>query len=900
MSVSDIQNFLNTQTPNCDTNGTQKNSINSSLTDAQYAASQGWNAPPYVCLKNYMQVPQSSSIVDNFSGSTPAGAISSAQIIKNAADTYSISPKVLITTLQKESLNLIFDSWPVQNQYKNAMGYGCPDTAPCDPQYAGFYNQVNNAARQFNLYKNYPSNYRYKAYQSNTINYNPSSSCSSSSVFIQDYATAGLYNYTPYQPNQAALNNLYGTGDSCSAYGNRNFWRTYNDWFGATSNSSSRFSVIQGPNSPALYLQTSAGKYYLPSGDVMKAWGLDTLPVQQVSQSYLDSLTTGPWVSNLLKDDWNNYFVVENDTIHYVRDTSYLSLWNISTSNAVQSLGLTSALKSGSWLGRFAQDASQPSGSYWLIDNGQKHLISNNDMLYQWRYTPDQLTTVSSSFLASIPTNNGDVTPYASNGTTNYVVDSGTKLNFNNPDIANAYYGSQSPTIYSPITLSFLPQITASQFTVNSSTGQWFMLEGGKKHYIQYANLAQMWGMAANSSPTAISNSLLTNLPSGGNLSSIVQTSNPSAYWIVDGTKHYIPDSATASAWIQSGTSPQAYSTASLNLVPSGPNATTTINVSGSSYFYTMDNGTKHYLMTNNAKSAWGGSVMTTSAFFMDSVPEGQFLNYTVKDNEGNAYLLMNNVRYSINPSYYSEWGISSSTPIVEDGTIARYSLSPTELKAFISIGQNSYVMSNGNKVAINSSYDAYQPTSLSPASLPSDYFSPAPQQATYLAQASNSQDNSVWLISGGKKYLFSNFASYVSYGYLSRGQTITPLTTESLSDIPTGSTTPGLFIRTASSYGIKFINFGTSLGFPDGDTLSNILGSSPVLIVSDSVYNSFPLVGSVSRILKDDSGKIYLTENGTKRWITNSKAYDPYRSYPVTYLYGTTMSLIPDGPAIN
>jgi hypothetical protein len=51
-------------------------------------------------------------------------------------------------------------------------------------------------------------------------------------VFIENQATAGLYNYTPYTPNDAALNNMYGTGDACSSYGNRNFWRIYTDWFG--------------------------------------------------------------------------------------------------------------------------------------------------------------------------------------------------------------------------------------------------------------------------------------------------------------------------------------------------------------------------------------------------------------------------------------------------------------------------------------------------------------------------------------------------------------------------------------------------------------------------------------------------------------------------------------------
>ena len=243
MSVADIQNFLNSKVPTCDTQGTQSAADLGypNMTHAQYAAMMGWPGPPYVCLKDYMQVPQSSSIVDNFSGSTPSGAISAAQIIKNAADTYNISPKAILVTLQKESINLIFDSWPLASQYTNAMGYGCPDSAPCNPTYAGFYNQVTNAAWQFNQYRINPGSYRYLPFQANTIYYNPSdttnptpsaSVCGASSIFIQDYATAGLYNYTPYQPDQAALNNMPNTGDSCSSYGNLNFWSYWYKWFG--------------------------------------------------------------------------------------------------------------------------------------------------------------------------------------------------------------------------------------------------------------------------------------------------------------------------------------------------------------------------------------------------------------------------------------------------------------------------------------------------------------------------------------------------------------------------------------------------------------------------------------------------------------------------------------------
>ncbi len=235
MSVDAIQGFLNSRVVSCDINGTQSAADLGypNMTHAQYAATQGWPGPPYVCLKDYYQVPDSTQVVSNFQGSIPTGALSAAQIIKNAADTYHVSPKAILATLQKESLNLIYDNWPMLSQYKNAMGYGCPDTAPCDAKYEGFYNQISNAAYQFNLYRAYPNNYRYKPFQTNSIYYNPNTSCGASDVNIQNFATAGLYNYTPYQPNQAALNNLYGSGDACSAYGNRNFWRIFNDWFGS-------------------------------------------------------------------------------------------------------------------------------------------------------------------------------------------------------------------------------------------------------------------------------------------------------------------------------------------------------------------------------------------------------------------------------------------------------------------------------------------------------------------------------------------------------------------------------------------------------------------------------------------------------------------------------------------
>ena len=234
MSVTDIQNFLNSRLPNCDTNHARSSNPNDP-------------GPPYTCLKNYQQNIPGKSADAYCPGAVSGGVKSAAQIIKDVAAACSINPKIILITLQKEQ-SLITDTWPWPMQYTKATGMGCPDSSlpvdvdanqnGCYDEYEGFFNQIWYGARQFQRYAKLPNSYSYKRGQSNYIQYNPNAGCGGSNVFIQNQATAGLYNYTPYQPNQAALNNLYGTGDGCSAYGNRNFWRLYNDWFGASTSNS--------------------------------------------------------------------------------------------------------------------------------------------------------------------------------------------------------------------------------------------------------------------------------------------------------------------------------------------------------------------------------------------------------------------------------------------------------------------------------------------------------------------------------------------------------------------------------------------------------------------------------------------------------------------------------------
>jgi hypothetical protein len=237
MSTSLIQEFLNSKVPVCDTNGTKPYG---GTTRAAYSASRGYPSP-YTCLKDYTQnIPSvTNGGSDLCKNSITGGTKSAAQIIKDVSVACGINPQVLLVMLQKE-MSLITDDWPWTSQYDKAMGYACPDSGPnnsanCDSAFFGFFNQVYNAAKAFRRYEANPNSYNYRAGRNNFILYNPNTACGGTNVFIQNQATASLYIYTPYQPNASALNNLYGTGDSCGAYGNRNFWRLFNDWFGPTT-----------------------------------------------------------------------------------------------------------------------------------------------------------------------------------------------------------------------------------------------------------------------------------------------------------------------------------------------------------------------------------------------------------------------------------------------------------------------------------------------------------------------------------------------------------------------------------------------------------------------------------------------------------------------------------------
>lgn len=268
----------------------------------------------YPCLRDYRQNTPSMAGDRYCSPMQAVANDSAAGMIARIGQACSISQKAMLVLLEKEQ-GIVTASSPGSWAYNAATGFSCPDTAPCDPSVGGFFYQVYYAARQFQVYKAQPYYFNHIPFQTNGVRYSPNASCGSGSVYIENYATAGLYNYTPYQPNSAALNNLYGTGDGCSAYGNRNFWRMYTDWFGDPRGASDAY-LMRADGDAKVFLIGDGVKYHVPDPSFLDAYS-SLGSIRVVSQATLNAYRDGGELSRVARGDDGGLWLVDQGQRHH-------------------------------------------------------------------------------------------------------------------------------------------------------------------------------------------------------------------------------------------------------------------------------------------------------------------------------------------------------------------------------------------------------------------------------------------------------------------------------------------------------------------------------------------------------------------------------------------------------
>ena len=324
MSVADIQRFLNGKVAVCRADPTRPG-----------------------CLKDYRLSTPAVTGTAGRCASLPAKTnVSAAEVIYDVSIACGISPKVLLVKLQKEQ-GLVTSTNPSARAYEFALGMDCPDTpAGCSAASAGFFWQLYKGAGQLQWYSNPAGSFTWlrpgatisRPYQAN----NPG--CGSQSFVLENKATAALYYYTPYVPNQTALGNLYGVGDVCSAYGNRNFFRDYTDWFGSPIGGS---FLLKG-DAADVFMIVNETKFRIPTPALLTS--LAPLgPVGTVPNAHLDRYTTVSDMSALARNAVDgSYFFIHNSQRLPFANCDEVAAWGLNCASAVTMTGSqVSALVAG-------------------------------------------------------------------------------------------------------------------------------------------------------------------------------------------------------------------------------------------------------------------------------------------------------------------------------------------------------------------------------------------------------------------------------------------------------------------------------------------------------------------------------------------------------------------------
>ncbi len=356
----------------------------------------------FTCLRHMKtDIPAMPAVDGRCDAIEPATNQSVAQMLVIVGRACSINPRVLLVTLQKEQglVTSTYPIWPdpknpgqphpdkpIDYRYRIAMGYSCTDSGPCTT--FGFFFQVYKAASQFHWYGNPGGSFTYlKVGKNISISYQANKpSCGTRTFLLKSQATAALYYYTPYTPNKAALDNLYGTGDSCSAYGNRNFWRFYWDWFGSPvgggfllrSATSGVYLIVDDPAT------NKYEKHLLPTPELQAAFA-PLGPIGVVSQEYLDSFPTDSDMNPLVKSSAGNYFFIDAGRRYQVPNCAIAEQLGLDCAKAVQLTAnqFTALPASGTMSVLVAEDPKNPTGPRYLIQNGVKQEILDDASVLQ-------------------------------------------------------------------------------------------------------------------------------------------------------------------------------------------------------------------------------------------------------------------------------------------------------------------------------------------------------------------------------------------------------------------------------------------------------------------------------------------------------------------------------------
>lgn len=305
------------------------------------------------------------------------------QIIHDAAMTYQINPKYILTLLQKEQ-SLITDTNPGSGQLNWATGYGCPDSGGCNPKYQGLAQQIDWGTGGTRYYFDHPEEFKYQVGQTFIID--------DTQVTIANDATRALYVYTPH------------------LHGNENLFKLWNSWFSIDYPDG---SLLQNIEDGGIWLiQGGKRRPFLNLAAFVSRHSFDK--VIKVKQTDLEKFEAGLGIKfanySLLRKPTGEIYLLDDETLRHIEnEEAFRTLgFNPEEVDGVAEedltgyvLGESITVASAYPTGGLLQDST--TGGVYYVENGKKYPIWSKTLLNLY-YSDKTMTRVSQEELEKYPT----------------------------------------------------------------------------------------------------------------------------------------------------------------------------------------------------------------------------------------------------------------------------------------------------------------------------------------------------------------------------------------------------------------------------------------------------------------------------------------------------------------
>lgn len=314
--------------------------------------------------------------------------MSAAEIIYNIAQEFELSPRFLLTLLQREQ-SLVEDDSLTQDQLDWAMGYAvCDSCSKNDPRiakYMGFGNQVYYAAKR--IRESYLEDLESRGFTETLVGPGRETVIDGTSVTPVNFATSVLYTYTPH------------------LHGNENFARIWQRWFDFTYVSG---SLLQDKESGGIWLIQYGERRPITSRTAFYSrFNPDT--VVQVSSTTLEQYPIGAAISfpnySLLRSPGGTVYLIVDDTRRGFTSMEAFRSLGFSTDEIVDVTwedlesyveGEPLTIETSYAQGALLQDKT--TGGVFYVENGVKHPIFSREILTN-QFVDDTITPVSAEEL---------------------------------------------------------------------------------------------------------------------------------------------------------------------------------------------------------------------------------------------------------------------------------------------------------------------------------------------------------------------------------------------------------------------------------------------------------------------------------------------------------------------